>query len=577
MLLTGLDHSELLAENLSTADLQPSPGVIQELTHLALTQDELPFLAAEMFELLRKVSGQPVAIDYLAAIQKLAGSGGPAGARLLAAFLNVSTPGDRLLPRVRPLDSCRRSHARFMAGDVGGGPLQTDWLKRLVRVEASARIWHAAEGLPVLATTTANPRNEHPWPMLRQVFGHLLDQAQDEDFWSKSDGPALLADTLRLEVDAWQERISQLAGTINPFRVDSVARVLPLLNRADSDIRDLRQMTTWVAERDFESAMVRPLARWRETLDDQDWNYLLKDLRTRPELAGLARLALGLASRPILLPQLATGTQQIMDLTAALVDEGVRDSGLDMFTACLLAQSHYGNGQIVFAVEKELAEAIEGVLPDEENTEHALSGLSLMAGLLVLELGDDQTELEHGLPCSAEPTPEEEQALQAWRDAHGEVDTSDLEALREEGLALARKIDGEVDDDDDNEVVDLGASALKHLVLTNIQSVSVLLGFLRNPKVTSIPGLVEDVVNRTRNPQIIATIANDRTLHTGFANKGVAVACLRSPVNVSVKTLRKFCHVKYVSKVELKRMAADRTGIRKEIAREITKYLDALA
>ncbi len=113
--------------------------------------------------------------------------------------------------------------------------------------------------------------------------------------------------------------------------------------------------------------------------------------------------------------------------------------------------------------------------------------------------------------------------------------------------------------------------------MTNIQSVSVLLGFLRNPKVTSIPGLVEDVVNRTRNPQIISTIANDRTLHTGFANKGVAVACLRSPVNVSVKTLRKFCHVKYVSKIELKRMGADRTGIRKEVAREIQKYLDALA
>ena len=133
------------------------------------------------------------------------------------------------------------------------------------------------------------------------------------------------------------------------------------------------------------------------------------------------------------------------------------------------------------------------------------------------------------------------------------------------------KIDG------DDEIEDLGASALKHLVLTNIQSVSVLLGFLRNPKITSIPGLVEDIVNRTRNPQIIATIAHDRTLHTGFANKGVAVACLRSPVNVSVKTLRKFCHVKYVSKIELKRMAADRTGIRKEVAREIQKYLEALA
>ena len=57
----------------------------------------------------------------------------------------------------------------------------------------------------------------------------------------------------------------------------------------------------------------------------------------------------------------------------------------------------------------------------------------------------------------------------------------------------------------------------------------------------------------------------------------MALACLRSPVNVSVKVLRKFCHVKYVSKVDLKRLAADRTGIRKEVAREIEKYLEALA
>jgi len=92
-LLTGLDHSELLAENLSVADSRPSDAVLQEITHLAMTLDELPFLAAEMFETLRKISGQPIAVEYLGAIQFLAAGGNPAGARLPAAVLHVSTPG----------------------------------------------------------------------------------------------------------------------------------------------------------------------------------------------------------------------------------------------------------------------------------------------------------------------------------------------------------------------------------------------------------------------------------------------------------------------------------------------------
>jgi hypothetical protein len=89
-------------------------------------------------------------------------------------------------------------------------------------------------------------------------------------------------------------------------------------------------------------------------------------------------------------------------------------------------------------------------------------------------------------------------------------------------------------------------------------------------------GLVEDVVKRTRNPLVIETIARVRILHTGFANRGVPLACLQSPVNLPITTLRKFIHVKFISKADLKRMAMDRTGIRKEVSREVKKYLQTL-
>lgn len=121
-----------------------------------------------------------------------------------------------------------------------------------------------------------------------------------------------------------------------------------------------------------------------------------------------------------------------------------------------------------------------------------------------------------------------------------------------------------------------GNAALKDMVLRSMQSTSAILAFLRDPKVAAIPGLVEEVTNRTRNPQILETIATTRTLHCGFANRGVPMAVLRSPVNVSIRIIRRFIHVKYVSKIELNRMAVDKSGIRRDVTREVIKYLDAL-
>ena len=65
-------------------------------------------------------------------------------------------------------------------------------------------------------------------------------------------------------------------------------------------------------------------------------------------------------------------------------------------------------------------------------------------------------------------------------------------------------------------------------------------------------------------------------MHTGFANRSVPLAVLRSPVNVPISVLRKFIHVKYVSKVDLKRIAVDQAGVRKEVGREVKKYLKSL-
>jgi hypothetical protein len=171
-----------------------------------------------------------------------------------------------------------------------------------------------------------------------------------------------------------------------------------------------------------------------------------------------------------------------------------------------------------------------------------LDGVVLEPGLLLIDLDGGGQSFAHGFPVVAED----------------EVDAT--------GQAPQGEPDANVQD----------RMAIRKLVLDNIMSTSVLLEFLRDPKISSIPGLVAEVVVRTRNPQVLEVIINNRTLHTGFANKAVPLACLRSPVNVPLKSLRRFIHVKYISKVDLKRLANDRTGIRREVGQEITRYLESL-
>jgi len=190
-----------------------------------------------------------------------------------------------------------------------------------------------------------------------------------------------------------------------------------------------------------------------------------------------------------------------------------------------------------------------------------LFGMRIQGEFLVITIPEGGAYLEHDFPAVACDPIEDEKTdeIQAWAD----------DLLDEPG--------SETDDEGEIDLNEATVSEMKHLVMTNIQSTSVLLGFLRNPKIVAIPGLVEEVVHRTRNPIVIETICKVRILHTGFANRGVPLACLRSPVNLPINTLRKFMHVKFVSKVDLKRMALDKSGIRKEVGREIKKYLQSLS
>jgi hypothetical protein len=307
----------------------------------------------------------------------------------------------------------------------------------------------------------------------------------------------------------------------------------------------------------------RLLAGFWQQADLDVWAEALGATR---DLETLAEIAAGRGAAPLELAPLAGGVHRTLSLAAQMKQAGLRRAGMDLLTAVVLVQANHGHGQVVLMVGDALAQDITRLIarpgPWPSGFAGSLDGISLFGGLLVIDLGEPEAAPDYpdGFPTLLPGAPTEAATGDAAAPAPAPVEDAVVAEDEEE------QDEGAIDN-----------SRLKKLVLDNIMSTSVLLEFLRDAKVTSIPGLVEEVVNRTRNPQILETVITDRRLHTGFANKGVPLACLRSPVNVSIKSLRKFIHVKYISKVDLKRMANDRTGVRKDVGREIERYLKSLA
>ncbi len=547
--------------------MEPDASTLEGLQALGFADADVASRSESLFMFLRKNSLQGVAKKYLAGIQFLAVGGDPAGARLLAAFVDVSTPGDRLMPRVARFSSSRRLNFRIRNDSEDPGNIHQDWLLRLDELTNRCLILDR-DTEPDSGSTSVCPGREPPWTSLQDILQLLFARLSLGDDFEAEDRK-LLVELLRLEVDAWQERISHLAGSIDPFRVAAISRILPILGVADAEIRDLRQMISWIEEGCQGTDFHKPQSRSLDVLEDNDRAALREVLSGDPELAPLSGLFEGLADHPVRVPVMAYCIKRLQDLAERLALLGVPGVELDLVTAALLVQTHFptdGNeAEYRLPLSPGFPKACGHILEVAEGgmgKEAAdLFGMRIQGEFLVLTIPEGGAYLENDFPAVVCDPIEDEKTdeIQAWADD------------------LLDESSSEVDDEGEIDLNEANVSEMKHLVMTNIQSTSVLLGFLRNPKIVAIPGLVEEVVHRTRNPIVIETICKVRILHTGFANRGVPLACLRSPVNLSINTLRKFMHVKFVSKVDLKRMALDKSGIRKEVGREIKKYLQSLA
>jgi hypothetical protein len=517
----------------------PSEGLRKELRQLALATDNLPDRSRNLFQFLRKLLGQPQLIECLLAIQWLVMRSEPAGARLLAALLDANTPGARLVPRIHSFTSCRRVFLQIVCGAPTAASLG-DWQRRFRRLQKICA--RRLEEIPGPAVRVSEqPGREPPFPQFRRCLRYLVAAFYRHGDLCTED-KALMVGLARLEVDACQERISQLAGQVSPFRASAVTRVLPLLGEADTEVRDLREFIGRIEEGEIDRAFHHRQPRLNEVLEDRDRHRLLEEMSEETELSPLHELMLGLLRQAVPMTQMAGGAARLMALAHQVRSCGLRRTELDLLTAVRLVQRYHQGEEIRLPVGASLRPGVEEALamppPLDGFSSWPLDGIVLAGKELVLRFS------------TLNP------ADRFWRD--------DLPSLPAADARRPRSPDS------------ASAASIKQLVLRNINSVSVLIGFLRNPKIVSVPGLVASVVQRCRSLIVLDLIANDRDLYSGYANRDVPMELLRSPCSIPLKTLRKFMQVKYVPKVELLRMVRDKVGLRDEVVKEINAYLKSL-
>ncbi len=500
--------------------------VLDWLKELAQEPD-LSARCGALMRSLRKQNDPQQVVRILRGLLAVAVQGRPAGAAGLAGLLAVWAPGETLVMRIRGFDSLRRQSTLVRRAAARGEELSRAEQALLDELDAVAADIGALYLDEVPAAGDEGERKEvQAWEHCRRVFEALLVELEA----TGTLGPEALERFLRiarLELQALESRASHLAESIDPYSARQVSRVMPILGDVDADLRDMRAFLDELDETRRVSLFHQQRPAYLEVVDTAAIRAFLHVVENEPRLAILLRLLRGLDRNPLSPRTLAWFTDRVVAIGEALQDAGVRRQRLDLVHALLVVLDFHKDGILQVPVSGALVETLRAAEID------------------AVEIGD------HAVRVVFDPLAARRLIL-----------PYDLPALAGE--------EGEDVPSEEQETV-------KDLVLSNINNTSVLLGLLKNQKVVNTPGVVAMVVQRCRNMRVIEVIAHSRNLHSGFANKDVPLALLRSPMNIPVKTLRRFISVRYVSKVELRRLAVDRSSIRREVASEVAAYLKSLA
>lgn len=487
----------------------------------------LPDRAARLAETLRKHVADGQCVEMARGILVEAGAGRPQGIAALAALLEVEGPGELLLQRVAGFHHLHRMVLR-LARRGGAEPRSPEAALLLLHGELAREL--EGERSADLAPRGERPgvHDVGPAGPFRRRFARLEDKLRRT---GQLDAPelALFLRLCRAELDARSLRASELAGSINPYLGRQVARTMPLLASMDGELRDMREFVGSLAETGRTSLFREQVPALAMFLEQHELEGLLERWKGDPESALMRRLLAGVRRHPLPNRQLAWYCDRLLRVGLRLLRSGARRQSFDLVECALLVFDHHRSGRLLVPAGDRVRRAVE---------KSPVEGVEFDGGEMVVRYdpaGASRLALPLGLPDPAQVEADEA-----------------VEARGKDRVPV------------------------KDLVVANINNTSVLLGLLKNAKVVSTPGVVALVVARSRNMRVLESICTTRALHSGHTNKDVPRALLTSAMPIPVKTLRKFINVRHVSKTDLRRMAKDRSSIRREVAEEIEAYLKSL-
>ncbi len=373
---------------------RPDPRWVMEWNALADAESSIAGLNRKLFLKLRKCSDGDDLTDSLLALQHLAFTGSASGAALLAAYLDVTTAGARLLPFIHSFTNTRRLSLLLQAKDKGLDQTARSWLNRLdsAMVKAKAHLKRAGTE-PAMATAGL-------MGVLRPTLESLLSVSMNCGELSGEERE-FLVELLTLETDAWQERVSRLAGLVNPYRASSVTRVLPILSLADAAIRDLRQLIGWVEAGQDNQAFSRNGFRALEVLENEEFQRIYKRLCDDSRLKALHEIHQGGRDNPLKTALLGHAVARLWALESRVQEQGFQPGTLSLVSAVAAVQQFTRRNTVAIPLDMEQEAFLDQVLKAEEGVKDAdqgqdtgpaawcLDGVELSQGQLIIRLDHD--------------------------------------------------------------------------------------------------------------------------------------------------------------------------------------------
>ena len=444
------------------------------------------------------------------------------GIRFLFGFLEVKRPGVEVLRQLESLSNFQRVWFRILAG-CWTEPEESEHADSLATIhevlEEGARIGliQDAQNLP------ADPdRIRAAKSLLQEWFGGIRVRLELGHTLSDSD-LHFLTHLAMVEITLLERRLSSLASSINPYDVRSMGRLLPVLSRYDQDIYHMKSVMSRLATN---APFHERLMTIELELSSPELDKVVRALSEESSTKGLGQIVSLMREDPVLIrpfAYLSAMVHRIATLRARGMGEPVPDVHGLLY-------------RILQSVEQEAVVQV-GLEPE-------------IAELLWPTLG-------------------------TWGVFRPEPDILVVPYL-ENHLTDFIGPDGTPRFSDQLESRDTPELSLRQLVNSQMQHDLFLIGILENPKAVTQPGIVELIASSTRSMRVLDKICRMKSLYTGMANKGVPAALLKNPTPMPITRLRRFIHVRFVSKVDLRRIIKTPGGLRPQVLREITTYLNSL-